>query len=241
MNTKNVFFLLLLSTTTILSFASGQLSQCPGFYYLVRTGDTGPSIAASFSYLGCTYPLLVSYNPLVNFNVANLAATYQYICVPGSTTSSRPASSSSPATFTYSPVQPTFPTVTASTMIPAQTTVTGSNQCRCCSNYAILQGDTCYDIVNRYLGGQSAMNSFLISNPGINCAHLQIGQRICIPGYSSKPSGGYACSRSYSVVNGDICHSIATNLKISVANLYACNPSINSGCTNLLHGQVLKY
>jgi hypothetical protein len=235
--------MLLLSTSTILGLVhGGQLASCPGLWYLVRTGDTGISIASTFSYLGCTYPNLVSANPSVNFNTPNLAATYQYICVPYSyplqTTSS---TRFTPVTFTLSPtVQPTFHTVTAATT-QATAQSTGSIQCRCCSNYAINQGDTCFDLVNRYLGGQSSMNSFLISNPNINCANLQIGQRICIPGYSSKPSGGLSCTRTYNIKGGDICNTIVRNLGISLANLYACNPGINAGCTNLSHEGVLKY
>jgi hypothetical protein len=43
------------------------------------------------------------------------------------------------------------------------------------------------------------------------------------------------------VSSGDICHSISQSLRITLANLYACNSGINSGCSNLQPGQIIKY
>ncbi|KAF9547767.1 hypothetical protein CPC08DRAFT_823609 [Agrocybe pediades] len=47
------------------------------------------------------------------------------------------------------------------------------------------------------------------------------------------------CSRTYKVKAGDICLSIAQRNGVSLSSIFAQNPSINQGCTNLQIGQVL--
>ena len=54
------------------------------------------------------------------------------------------------------------------------------------------------------------------------------------------PIGNSVCTRTYTVQSGDICYTILDRVGgISLQQLYALNPAINSGCTNLQPGQVL--
>ncbi|KAJ3814756.1 hypothetical protein F5876DRAFT_72651 [Lentinula aff. lateritia] len=47
------------------------------------------------------------------------------------------------------------------------------------------------------------------------------------------------CASNYTVQQGDICQTIAAQFNITISDLEAANPSINSGCTNLAIGEVL--
>ncbi|KIK69073.1 carbohydrate-binding module family 50 protein, partial [Collybiopsis luxurians FD-317 M1] len=47
------------------------------------------------------------------------------------------------------------------------------------------------------------------------------------------------CASNYTVQQGDICQTIAAQFNVTIADLEAANPSIDSGCTNLAIGQVL--
>ncbi|KAJ7646127.1 hypothetical protein B0H17DRAFT_1272603 [Mycena rosella] len=47
------------------------------------------------------------------------------------------------------------------------------------------------------------------------------------------------CTQSYTVVSGDTCAVIESRTGVSISQLHALNPSINSGCTNLQIGEVL--
>ncbi|KAJ3726936.1 hypothetical protein EV361DRAFT_321428 [Lentinula raphanica] len=47
------------------------------------------------------------------------------------------------------------------------------------------------------------------------------------------------CASNYTVQQGDICQTIAAEFNITISDLEAANPSINSGCTNLAIGEVL--
>ncbi|OTA73850.1 carbohydrate-binding module family 50 protein, partial [Hypoxylon sp. CO27-5] len=44
------------------------------------------------------------------------------------------------------------------------------------------------------------------------------------------------CRSCYTVVSGDTCLSITQPRGVSLADFYAWNPSVNSGCTNLQPG-----
>ncbi|KAJ3908900.1 hypothetical protein F5879DRAFT_935644 [Lentinula edodes] len=46
------------------------------------------------------------------------------------------------------------------------------------------------------------------------------------------------CASNYTVQQGDICQTIAAQFNITISDLEAANPSINSGCTNLAIGEV---
>ncbi|KAF5383454.1 hypothetical protein D9757_006109 [Collybiopsis confluens] len=47
------------------------------------------------------------------------------------------------------------------------------------------------------------------------------------------------CTTNYTVQQGDICQTIASQFNVTIADLESANPSINSGCTNLAIGEVL--
>ena len=54
------------------------------------------------------------------------------------------------------------------------------------------------------------------------------------------PVGNSVCTKTYTVQSGDICYTILDRVGgITLQQLYALNPAINSGCTNLQPGQVL--
>ncbi|KAJ3986244.1 hypothetical protein F5890DRAFT_1505360 [Lentinula detonsa] len=47
------------------------------------------------------------------------------------------------------------------------------------------------------------------------------------------------CASNYTVQQGDFCQTIAAQFNVTISDLEAANPSINSGCTNLAIGEVL--
>lgn len=121
--------------------------------------------------------------------------------------------------------------------------------------------DTIASILLRYASTGVTYNSFLNCNPGVwayvNYYYLPAGLTLCIPTtsysigynypyfyynwYNYYPYNTYyTCSKAYVVVSGDICYSIVSRLGINLAYLYVCNPSINSGCTNLQPGKILN-
>ena len=69
-----------------------------------------------------------------------------------------------------------------------------------------------------------------MANPGIinpQCSNLRIGQTLCLGVVS------HQCYKVYTVKSRDYCVKIAKKIGISVQQLYAKNPNINPGCTNL--------
>ncbi|KAJ6577984.1 hypothetical protein B0H19DRAFT_886426, partial [Mycena capillaripes] len=107
----------------------------------------------------------------------------------------------------------------------------------CSPTYTVQSGDTCSAIA----GSHGLTVAQLLSyNPSINsgCTNLQIAQVLCL-GPGGGGGGGGTCTQTYTVQSGDTCYAIAERLGITVDQLHALNPSINSGCTNLSIGQVL--
>ncbi|KAJ7302413.1 glycoside hydrolase family 18 protein [Mycena albidolilacea] len=51
--------------------------------------------------------------------------------------------------------------------------------------------------------------------------------------------GGGGCTQTYTVKDGDTCLDIESRTGVTVAQLHALNPAINSDCTNLIGGQIL--
>ncbi|KAJ4483817.1 hypothetical protein J3R30DRAFT_3698732 [Lentinula aciculospora] len=47
------------------------------------------------------------------------------------------------------------------------------------------------------------------------------------------------CAINYTVQQGDICQTIAAQFNVTISDLEAANPPINSGCTNLFIGEIL--
>lgn len=95
-----------------------------------------------------------------------------------------------------------------------------------CSNsttsYTVQQNDTCVTIS----GAESVSTYGLIytNSLDISCNLLPaVGDPICLP---------KTCS-TYQLQYYDTCDSITSNLNISMAQLLAWNPNINTGCSNL--------
>ncbi|XWW92082.1 hypothetical protein V2A60_000004 [Cordyceps javanica] len=133
-----------------------------------------------------------------------------------------------------------------------------------CTLYTIQSGDYCNSILNAQnltLTQLMSWNAFI--SPG--CTNLLAGDSLCIsqPGvvwngtaipyatatqtavYATTtvhapgpiPSGTTKqCGRYYEVKTGDYCQLIALNNTITVTLFGSINPSINSGCTNLIPG-----
>ncbi|KAF8142418.1 hypothetical protein K438DRAFT_1474176, partial [Mycena galopus ATCC 62051] len=102
----------------------------------------------------------------------------------------------------------------------------------CSPTYTVQSGDTCSTIA---AASGLTVAQLLSYNPTINsgCTNLGIAQVLCLG-----PGGG-TCTQTYTVQSGDTCSAIAANVGLTVSQLLALNPSINSGCTNLAIGQVL--
>ena len=126
MFSNTLFFLTNLLVIFYLSYASNaQTSPCAGLSYYVKNGDTVKSIVNSYAYLRVTDDALQAANPTINFAVSNLAS-YHIICLPINFPTSTPFST--PVTITLAPIHKPTPNA--------------GDYCRCCSNYAILSGDT---------------------------------------------------------------------------------------------------
>ena len=96
------------------------------------------------------------------------------------------------------------------------------------------------------------------ANPGVinpQCSNLRPGevspgQNNLFPSWYSTSFESFSrpgdlswyclCPKVYTVVSGDTCDKIANKVGISEKQLYAQNPHINPGCTNLELGEVKK-
>lgn len=85
----------------------------------------------------------------------------------------------------------------------------------------------------------TTLNVLFSLNPTINCANLLAGSVICVPFVNTivNPTPIATCQSFYTVVNGDICFSIAANFRITLDQIFSLNPNIN--CNNLQIGQRL--
>ncbi|KAF5366511.1 hypothetical protein D9757_012173 [Collybiopsis confluens] len=102
----------------------------------------------------------------------------------------------------------------------------------CQALYTVVSGDVCINIAEKFNVTTAAL---LSANPTVdaNCDNLGVGQQLCIP---SVPSN---CSSQFEVHVGDVCIDIATEYNITIAQLEAANPQIDSACDNLVPGDVL--
>ncbi|KAI1346447.1 hypothetical protein F5Y01DRAFT_297788 [Xylaria sp. FL0043] len=115
----------------------------------------------------------------------------------------------------------------------------------CTSLYIVRSGDTCNAIRDYFLDTFS-LADFYSWNPQVNsvCSNLYVGEVVCVGvGNSTTPPAACplpikpglisTCKKCYKVVSGDTCAGIVSEYSISLAQLDAWNPDINSGCTNL--------
>ncbi|KAF8145192.1 hypothetical protein K438DRAFT_1444824, partial [Mycena galopus ATCC 62051] len=108
----------------------------------------------------------------------------------------------------------------------------------CSPTYIVESGDTCYAIAS---ANGLTVAQLLSYNPSINadCTNLAIAEVLCLGPGGGGGGGGGTCTQTYTVQSGDTCSAIAASQGLTVSQLLALNPSINSGCTNLGIGQVL--
>ncbi|KAI0426848.1 hypothetical protein F5Y09DRAFT_317845 [Xylaria sp. FL1042] len=115
----------------------------------------------------------------------------------------------------------------------------------CTSTYTVRIGDTCNAIRDDF-GDAFSLADFYLWNPQVNsvCSNLAVGEVVCVDvgnGTTTpaacpvpfKPGLISNCDNCYKVVSGDSCAAILTNYNISLVELDAWNPDLNSACTNL--------
>ena len=102
----------------------------------------------------------------------------------------------------------------------------------CSKYYTIVSGDICYNIAQN---NGLDVNGLLALNLGLDCSNLQIGNQICVSSGGSSVTA--TCTKTYTVVAGDICWNIASNNGLTVDQLTSYNPGLN--CDNLQIGQNL--
>ncbi|KAF5309129.1 hypothetical protein D9619_012784 [Psilocybe cf. subviscida] len=103
----------------------------------------------------------------------------------------------------------------------------------CHRSYTVQAGDFCDGI-----SAAQNVSTYQLSNvnPTINqaCTNLFVGQSLCLG------LVGQDCDKVHVVAAGDGCWSIANDAGISLADLYANNPNVNSAdCSNIYGGEVL--
>ncbi len=86
--------------------------------------------------------------------------------------------------------------------------------------YTIVAGDTLFSIANRF---NTSVQAILQANPGLDPNRLFIGQQICIPARRPMPCSGFF----YTVVAGDTLNSIAARFNTSVDAILRANPGLN--------------
>lgn len=167
-----------------------------------------------------------------------------------STTTTKPTTTTTKATTTTKPT-----TTTTKTSTTAKSSSTGSTS-GCTKTYTVASGDSCWQIATNNGLQEPVFESY---NPGIDCTALQIGQVVCVNTGSvastiatttttkttatttlatSVPSSStFVCSKTYTVISGDNCYAIATNLGMAEPVFESYNPGIN--CALLQVGQVV--
>jgi len=208
---------------------------CPpnSLSYTVKPGDTIYSIAQKYN---TTVEAIMMMNPGVdpyNLQVGQVICVPKHLCPPGSF-----PYTIKPGDTIYSIAQRYNTTVDAIMMLnpglnPYNLQV---GQVICVPGcppgsflYTIKPGDTLYSIAQRY---NTTVNAIMMLNPGLDPYNLQIGQRICVPGYQCPPG-----SFPYTIKAGDTLYSIAQRYGTSVQAIMALNPGIDPN--NLQIGQVI--
>ncbi|KAK9759459.1 hypothetical protein K7432_017553 [Basidiobolus ranarum] len=258
-------------TTTPTPTTSPVVCGKDAIQYSIKAGDTCYAIATKFT---ISVEKLQVANPSLKCDQLIMG---QAVCIPSAVPSSTVS-----LTPTATP-PPTCPSGTASysvksgdtcSTIATRNTITveklqsvnpnmkceelALNQILCippqCQNndkpYYVVSGDTCTKYMQSWMVNQAQLK---MSNPGLDCDHLYVGQLICRPGggtpttttttattVTSTSTPSVSCQKGtsqYSVQSGDTCYAIATKFAILVENLQAANPSLK--CDQLMVGQVV--
>jgi spore germination protein YaaH len=100
-----------------------------------------------------------------------------------------------------------------------------------CQNfYTIFSGDTCTNIAGAFRTTIAGLQQL---NPGLNCASLPIGQRICVPtvntATTASPFQPTSCvtNNFYVIQPTDTCTSISGIFSLTTFNLQLLNPGLN--------------
>ncbi|KAG1730364.1 uncharacterized protein EDB91DRAFT_1349640 [Suillus paluster] len=102
----------------------------------------------------------------------------------------------------------------------------------CDRKVTIKAGDTCATISAAHK--VSTYQLMKVNTGVINTAcDLHVGEEICLA------IKGQDCTAVHVVKYGDVCNAIVNEAGISLSTLYANNPNINEGCTNLYPDEVL--
>ena len=100
----------------------------------------------------------------------------------------------------------------------------------CATNnfYTIFSGDLCDNIAGAF---KTTTQNLLQLNPGLNCAALTVGQRICVPSSAAGANGFQpiqtVCTNFYTVFSGDTCDNIAGAFRTTTAFLIQLNTGKN--------------
>ncbi|KAJ7879366.1 glycoside hydrolase superfamily [Mycena leptocephala] len=108
-----------------------------------------------------------------------------------------------------------------------------------CNVVVVASGNTCDSI---RIAAKITLAQLMSFNPGLNCAALQLGQKLCvssgtIPGQPQKNPDG-SCS-VYTIISGDSCSALASRFSITIANIETWNTKTWkwTGCDGLQVGQ----
>ncbi|KAF7288367.1 hypothetical protein HMN09_01399600 [Mycena chlorophos] len=114
--------------------------------------------------------------------------------------------------FPLTPVQPGAPSNIA--------TGTFTN---CTTYYTIASGDTCTSVDEKY---NTSLTDLLRWNPSLtaSCTTIGLGEAYCVTG------GGDPCPEVYTVVPNDSCGAIESKFSITLNDIIAWNPFLDSSC-----------
>ncbi|KAH8109919.1 hypothetical protein DFH11DRAFT_1690999 [Phellopilus nigrolimitatus] len=101
----------------------------------------------------------------------------------------------------------------------------------CARSYTVVQGDVCDGIS---AAKNASTYQLAAINPALDstCSNLQPGQSLCLG------TAGEDCSTTYVVKSEDTCDNILSAHGINSTLLWANNPNIDSGCSNIYIGEV---
>ncbi|KAK0106890.1 hypothetical protein ONS95_003609 [Cadophora gregata] len=208
------------------------------FSITASNGDTCSSIATAW---GLTVADFTALNP--GINCAKLVVNNQY-CVLGEITATPTTTSSSKSTSesTSSTTRTTSSITTSQAPTPAPHMPTQDGISAQCNNwYLVKPGDTCAAVVSKY---SITLSNFYFWNPAVGtpCQSLWVDYYVCVgipgstpipgpqpqmPGISSK------CNKWYLIKSGDTCVAVERATGLTLAQIRAWNPQLNSDCTNL--------
>ncbi|KAI5306010.1 hypothetical protein KEM56_002561, partial [Ascosphaera pollenicola] len=125
----------------------------------------------------------------------------------------------------------------------------------CDKSVTIKSGDSCIAIAS---SNGISLEQLLSYNSGINqgCTNLIAGNSVCVAVSGDKPTTTTTsaakgestskatpvpgkCDKTVTVGSGDSCWALASANGLSLEQLISLNPSVNSGCTNLVIGEKL--